>query len=221
MLSLPELQRCFMSLFLSKNHHCSLAFAPGVWVLSASLLCWRNNNMPVAFSRMQQTTVLPVSKGLMIQCPASGLVLPLSESPEPAAAAGYLGEGVLLHLQGNQLVAPFSGLCSRQDQAGQQLRFHHANGLQLDMHFPPQCYHQHGRGFDWLVDEKAKVAAGQPVLCVDSALLSQWVQPLYCLITLKQHARFSTIWYRSCYHQAGQDPLFFIELAAQGQSQNA
>jgi len=87
--------------------------------------------MPVAFSRMQQTTVLPVSKGLMIQCPASGLVLPLSESPEPAAAAGYLGEGVLLHLQGNQLVAPFAGLCSRQDQAGQQLRFHHANTTQM------------------------------------------------------------------------------------------
>jgi|GEM_PF-966522 len=177
--------------------------------------------MPVAFSRLQRTTALPVSKGLVIQSPASGLALPLSEAPEPAAAAGYFGDGVLMQLQANQLVAPFSGLCHRQDQAGQQLRFHHANGLQLDIHFPPQCLNQHGRGFDWLVAEKATVQAGQPVLCVDSALLSQWVQPLYCLITLKQHARFSTIWYRSCYHQAGQDPLFLIELAAQGQGQSA
>lgn len=176
--------------------------------------------MSVAFSRIQLTTALPASKGLVIQSPASGMVLPLTEAPEPAAAAGYLGDGIFMQLQANQLIAPFAGVCSRQDQAGQQLRFHHANGLQLDIHFPPQCLAQHGRGFDWGVPEKSAVQAGQPILQFDSALLSQWVQPLYCLITLKQHARFSTIWYRSCYHQAWQDPLFFIELAAQNHGQH-
>lgn len=177
--------------------------------------------MPVPFSKMQQTTLLPATQGLTIQSPASGMVMPLSQATEPAAAAGYFGEGVMLLLQGHQLKAPFAGICIRQDQAGQQLRFCHANGLQLDIHFPPQCLAQHGRGFDWQIDNKTTVTAGQTVLHFDVALLSQWVQPLYCLITLKQHSRFGNIWYRSCYHEVWQDPLFFVELSAAGSGHSA
>lgn len=169
--------------------------------------------MPVPFSRLELTTALPVSNGLMIQSPVSGIVQAMSLSAEPAAAAGFFGEGVQVLLQGTQLKAPFAGVCSRQDEAGQQLRFRHTNGLQLDIHFPPQCFAAHSRGFDWRVKQNAEVTAGQLILNFDPVLLSQWVQPLSCLVTLKQHPRFGTIWCRTGYHEVWRDQLFLIELA--------
>jgi phosphotransferase system IIA component len=172
--------------------------------------------MPLPFSRLQLTTALPPSNGLSIQSPASGIIQSLSKSTEAAAAAGFFGEGIQLLLQGTELRAPFDGIFTRQDAAGQQLRFYHANGLQLDIHFPPQCINGHGRGFDWqqaqLAGQNIKVTAGQLVLNFDPALLNQWVQPLSCIITLKSHPRFGTIWCRSGYHDVWQDKLFLIEL---------
>lgn len=178
--------------------------------------------MPMPFSRLQLTTALPAAlaanNGLSIQSPASGIIQSLSKSTEAAAAAGFFGEGIQLLLQGTELKAPFDGIFTRQDATGQQLRFYHANGLQLDIHFPPECINGHGRGFDWQIapqqGQSARVTAGQLVLNFDPVLLHQWVQPLSCIITLKSHPRFGTIWCRSGYHEVWHDTLFFIELTA-------
>lgn len=181
--------------------------------------------MPMSFSRLRLTTALPANSGLSILSPASGITQSLSKSSEAAAAAGFFGEGIQMSLQGTQLRAPFDGIFIRQDAAGQQLRFHHANGLQLDIHFPPQCINGHGRGFDWQLDQPAgqgaKVTAGQLVLNFDAALLHQWVQPLSCIITLKSHPRFGTIWCRTGYHEVWHDKLFLIELTNSNHSDAA
>ncbi len=168
--------------------------------------------MQLPFGNLHLVTALPHLPGLCIRSPASGVVQQLSQSPQPAAAAGFYGAGLCLQLQGNQLLAPFDGTWQQLDHCGQQLALQHQNGLQLLMQFPKQCADHHGIGFDWQVPAQSRVKAGQLLLNFDCALMTQWCKPLLLTITLPQQDKFNRIWSRPVYHQAGTDTLFFIEV---------
>ncbi|MBU1436805.1 MAG: PTS glucose transporter subunit IIA [Gammaproteobacteria bacterium] len=168
--------------------------------------------MPAPFGNLHLVHSLPTQSGLLIPSPLSGLVLPIEQANEALIAAGLVGEGVLIQLQGNRLLAPFDGSCQRLDQAGQHIMLRQQNGLRLDIHFPEQCLTHHGKGFDWQIAENAKITKGQCLLQFDLALFSNWLDAPYCVVTLPQHAKFRRIWSRGCYHQALLDPLFLIEL---------
>lgn len=167
--------------------------------------------MPAPFGNLHLVHSLPAQPGLMIPSPLSGLILPLQQANEALIAAGFCGEGVLIQLQGNRLLAPFDGSCQRIDHVGQHIILRQHNGLRLDVYFPPQCLAHHGKGFDWQVAEQAKISKGQCLLQFDLALFSTWLDAPYCVLTLPQHSKFNRIWSRPCYHQALVDPLFLIE----------
>ncbi|MFN6971804.1 MAG: PTS glucose transporter subunit IIA [Rheinheimera sp.] len=167
--------------------------------------------MPAPFGNLHLIHSLPQQAGLIIPSPLSGLVLPLQHANEAMVAAGYCGEGVLIQLQGNRLLAPFDGRCQRLDHAGQQIILRQQSGLRLDIHFPPQCMLHHGKGFDWQTPEQAQISKGQCLLQFDLALFSNWLETPYCVLILPQHSKFSRIWSRPSYHEALIDPLFLIE----------
>lgn len=168
-------------------------------------------SMPAPFGNLHLVNSLPAQQGIAIPSPLSGLVFPLQQANDALVAAGLCGEGVLIQLQGNRLLAPFDGTCQRLDQAGQHIILRQHNGLRLDIHFPPQCLDHHGKGFDWQIQEQAKINKGQCLLQFDLALFSNWLDAPYCVLTLPQHSKFNRIWSRPCYHQALVDPLFLIE----------
>lgn len=170
--------------------------------------------MPAPFGNLHLVQILPALGGMVIPSPLSGMILPLPQAADRLAAAGFYGEGVLIQLQGNRLLAPFDGSCQRLDQAGQHIILRQLNGLRLDIHFPPQCLEHHGKGFDWQIPEQANVSKGQCLLQFDLALFSHWLDAPYCVMTLPQHNKFNRIWSRPCFHQALVDPLFLIEQKA-------
>lgn len=167
--------------------------------------------MPAPFGNLHLVHSLPSQSGLVIPSPLSGVILPLSQASEAAYAAGYHGEGVLVQLQGNRLVAPFNGHCQRLDHAGQHIVLRHQNGFRLDLHFPAECLHNYGQGFDWQVAELAPMRKGQCLLQFDLSLFSTWLDTPYCVLTIPQHSKFNRIWSRPSYHQALLDPLFLLE----------
>jgi phosphotransferase system IIA component len=167
--------------------------------------------MPAPFGNLHLVHMLPAQHGVTLLCPVHGLVLPLQHHTDPLFSLGLCGEGVLIQLQGNRLLAPFDGRVQRLDQAGQHIIFRQQNGIRLDIHFPPECLLHHGRGFDWQVPEESQVHQGQCVLQFDLALFSTWLDTPYCIATLPQHQKFNRIWCRSGYHEALLDPLFLIE----------
>jgi len=167
--------------------------------------------MPAPFGNLHLVHSLPAQSGLMILSPLSGLVMPLPQVKEAAYAAGYHGEGILLQLQGNRLIAPFTGSCQRFDHAGQHIVLRHQHGFRLDLHFPTECLLNHGLGFDWQVPEQASMSKGQCLLQFDLSLFSTWLETPYCVLTLPQHSKFNRIWSRPSYHEALIDPLFLLE----------
>lgn len=167
--------------------------------------------MPAPFGNLHLVHTLPAQHGITLLCPVHGHVLPLQQHTDPLFALGLCGEGVLIHLQGNRLLAPFDGRLQRLDHAGQHIIFRQQNGVRLDIHFPPECLSHHGRGFDWQVPEESEIHQGQCLLQFDLALFSTWIDTPFCIATLPQHQKFNRIWSRSGYHEALVDPLFLIE----------
>lgn len=167
--------------------------------------------MPAPFGNMHLVQSLPLQSGITVLSPCSGLILPLQQTPDALLSSGLCGEGVLMQLQGNRLLAPFDGTCQRLDHAGQHLILRQQNGLRLDIHFPSECLLHHGKGFDWQIAEAANIRQGQCLLQFDLALFSIWLETPYCVMILPQHQKFNRIWSRPCYHEALLDPLFLIE----------
>ena len=168
--------------------------------------------MPAPFGNLHLVQTLPATADLQIVAPLSGTVQSISTAKSVLAASGLSGEGVVITLQGNRLIAPFNGSFSRQDQAGQHLVLHHQNGLRLDLHFDEACAAHHGKGFEWQTPAQSPMKAGQMLLQFDLALFARWITQPQCVIQLVQAPKFNRIWCRPCFHQAGDDPLFVIEL---------
>lgn len=167
--------------------------------------------MQLLTTNLHLVDAMPSRHGLAIYSPAAGVVHPLSLSPHPAAAQGFLGAGITLQLQGNQLKAPFDGLWSYHDRCGQHLMLQHPNGLRFIMLFPPVCLDHHGIGFEWHVPSQTTVQRGQTLLTFDCALMTQWQKPFLLTLLLPQHEKFQHISCRPVYHDALHDLLFLLE----------
>ncbi len=167
--------------------------------------------MTSAFSKLTLHTDQHPGRGIEIRSPVSGLV----SAPDAAAGqvyqSGLIADAVQVQLQGHQLIAPFSGVVTSLDRGGHRILLHHQNGLKLEIAFPPQTA-QHTLGFQWLVTERSKISAGQPLLQFDAARLAPWCQPLYCILAVSEHPKIQRIHSKSGFVAAGQDPLFWLEL---------
>lgn len=147
-----------------------------------------------------------------LRAPVSGLLLAELDGPT-YLQNGLLGEFQQIHLQGNQLRAPFQGRCIRRDQSGSLVSFIHPQGLRLDISFP-EAYQQHGLGFHWHVATDAEVQANQAIVTFDCTLLQQWLAPAQCLVQLHDHPKIQRIYTRTGYVEAGKDALFGLTFLA-------
>jgi phosphotransferase system IIA component len=67
-------------------------------------------------------------------------------------------------------------------------------------------------GFHWLVADRSKIQAGQPLLQFDPSRLQRWSSPLTCLVSIVEHPKIQRLHSRTGFVAAGQDPLFWLEL---------
>lgn len=169
--------------------------------------------MTSAFSKLTMHTDQHPGRGIEIRSPVSGLVSTPDASAGPVYHSGLIADAVQVQLQGNQLLAPFSGMVTSADRGGHRILLHHPNGLKLEIVFPPATI-QHTLGFHWLVAARSTISAGQPILQFDAARLTPWSQPLCCLLTLSDHPKIHRIHSKNGYVAAGVDPIFWLELAS-------
>jgi len=110
---------------------------------------------------------------LTLYAPIEGFVLPLAEVPDPVFSQGLAGDGVAIDPTGEVLHAPCDGDVALLP-AGRHaltLRARGAGGLEaagreaeILMHVGIDTVRLAGRGFEPLVQDGARVAAGQPLL---------------------------------------------------------
>lgn len=110
---------------------------------------------------------------LKLIAPLSGLMLPLADVPDPTFAQKMVGDGVSIDPVSEFLLAPIGGKVTLLHKAHHALTITTDEGLEILIHIGLETVGLKGEGFTPKVAEGARVAAGDPLIAFDAALLSR------------------------------------------------
>lgn len=102
-----------------------------------------------------------------ITSPLEGNAMPLSETPDPAFAAGALGQGVAIAPTGNTVFAPADGKVLMVQKSGHAVAVETVDGVQILIHVGIDTVQMGGDGFEVHVAKKQEVKAGDPLVTFD------------------------------------------------------
>jgi phosphotransferase system IIA component len=145
------------------------------------------------------------SLGIKIVAPATGKVLPIEQ-----AKFEYLGEGVKIQLEGNQIVTPVSGTIVELNPSQGKIVVQTNNKLRFLIEFDDALHEHHGLGIKSLVKLGQAVKARQPVLQFDLYQLNQNAIPQVLTFVLLTYESFRSIHVPHTRVSAGQDAIFSL-----------
>ncbi|MCG2842105.1 phosphoenolpyruvate--protein phosphotransferase [Sandaracinobacter sp. RS1-74] len=155
-----------------------------------------------------------------IQSPLTGWAAPLSELPDPVFADAMLGDGVQIDPTEGLLLAPADGRIESLHPAHHAITLACDSGPLLLLHVGLETVALKGRGFEPLVAQGARVAAGQPLLRFDLDLLAREARSLATPILVTNGAAFRIVERASGLLAAGA-PLLRLEATGAAVSQEA
>ncbi|MDR0734201.1 MAG: phosphoenolpyruvate--protein phosphotransferase [Elusimicrobiota bacterium] len=109
---------------------------------------------------------------LSVFSPASGVVVPLSEVPDPVFAEKMLGDGLAVNPSSNFIYAPFDGIVKTLHKA-----FHavviESKGIEVLIHIGVETVNMKGEGFSAFVAAGRQVKQGDKLIGFDRDLISR------------------------------------------------
>lgn len=104
--------------------------------------------------------------------PLAGVVVPLSEVPDPTFAQGIMGPGVAIQPSGDTVVAPADGTVGATFESSHAIALELDDGTELLIHVGIDTVQMKGDGFETLVEKGDRVTAGTPLLRFDTAKIA-------------------------------------------------
>ncbi|WP_338562163.1 PTS N-acetyl glucosamine transporter subunit IIABC [Erwinia sp. E_sp_B04_7] len=140
---------------------------------------------PVAALSGETTTVTPpraaapqavpvAARGIVatLVAPVSGEVVALEAVPDEAFASKAVGDGLAIKPTSSTVVSPAAGTLVKIFNTNHAFCLETEKGVEIVVHMGLDTVALGGKGFTRLIDEGAKVTAGQPVLEMDLAYLN-------------------------------------------------
>ncbi len=115
----------------------------------------------------------PAPGRLALTAPLSGLIVPLTEVPDPTFAEKMVGDGVSIDPTSEVLLSPCDGRVTLLHPAHHALTVTTPDGVEVLMHIGLETVGLKGRGFTPKVREGDEVTAGQPLIAFDAAYLAR------------------------------------------------
>ncbi len=110
---------------------------------------------------------------VVVNSPIDGVVVPLSEVPDPAFADGSLGLGVAIRPTSGVVHAPFDGVVAAVFPTKHAIGLRHANGAELLIHLGIDTVKLGGRHFTSELTNGQSVAAGDVLVEFDQAAIEE------------------------------------------------
>lgn len=130
---------------------------------------------------------------LTVASPMSGTLLPLSEVPDAAFAAGKVGKGAAIDPDGDTVVAPADGKVMVTFPTGHAVGLKLDNGLQILVHIGVDTVNMGGEGFEFLVAKGDHVTAGTPLVRFDrEAIVAAGYSPITPVL-VTNHRKFGSV----------------------------
>jgi PTS system beta-glucosides-specific IIC component len=119
-----------------------------------------------------ESTPSAASNDLTVLSPLDGTVVPLSEVPDAAFAAGALGKGVAVVPRSGILYAPFDALVVAAFPTGHAIGLQHSDGAEVLIHIGTDTVKLAGKHFTLKVESGQKVRAGDILVEFDIAAIA-------------------------------------------------
>jgi PTS system N-acetylglucosamine-specific IIC component len=114
-------------------------------------------------------TDAPATTAVRLRQPLEGVVVPLSQVPDPTFAQGVMGPGIAIEPTGDTVVAPADGTIGATFDSSHAVALVLGDGTELLIHVGIDTVDMKGEGFQTLVEKGQRVTAGTPLLRFDLA----------------------------------------------------
>ncbi|POP42835.1 PTS N-acetyl glucosamine transporter subunit IIABC [Superficieibacter electus] len=143
--------------------------------------------------------------------PVTGEIVALDAVPDEAFASKAVGDGVAVKPTEKTVVAPAAGTIVKIFNTNHAFCLETENGAEIVVHMGIDTVALNGQGFTRLVEEGAKVVAGQPVLELDLDFLNANARSMISPVVCSNSDDFSALVVQATGHVvAGQTPLYEI-----------
>ncbi|NTV75272.1 MAG: HPr family phosphocarrier protein, partial [Holophaga sp.] len=154
----------------------------------------------------------PAAVQLELRAPLSGILVPLDEVPDPVFAGRLVGDGIAIDPTSSVLVAPLAGTVTQLHAARHALAITSASGVEVLLHIGLDTVELKGEGFQAKVRVGDRVAAGQPLVAFDPALVGRRARSLLTLMVIPDGARVASLRPASGLVVAGRDLALALTL---------
>ncbi len=120
----------------------------------------------------------------VLLAPLSGVVVPITDVPDPTFAEKMLGDGVAIDPTEETLRAPVDGKITQLHSAHHALTIATQDGVEILMHIGLDTVLLKGQGFTPLVKEGADVKAGDPLIAFDADYLIHAAASLLTMVVV-------------------------------------
>lgn len=111
-------------------------------------------------------------KSFTLVAPVDGKIIDLSEVQDPVFAQKMAGDGVAIETTGDTIVSPAAGKLSFIFKTNHAFGLNLENGAEVLVHIGLDTVALEGEGFERLASEGAIVKAGEPIIKINRALIT-------------------------------------------------
>ena len=128
-----------------------------------------------------------------IYAPIDGKVIPIEEVDDEVFSAKMAGDGVAIIPVGDTFRAPIDGVVSKIFATNHAYMIKSDKDLEVMVHIGLETVALGGKGFERLVEEGAEVKAGDPVIKVDMAYLSEHAKDTVTPILVTEESKMNEL----------------------------
>lgn len=149
-------------------------------------------------------------QGFAVLAPISGEVRPPQTANQAIINSTMLGEGVLIEVAGNRIVAPFDGVVSEMPSSCHRIQLKAQNGIKLVILLADGIDRLMGKGFNPQVKENQKVSKGQPLVTFNLQQLHRLRNPCHCGVFVTNPEQVGYLFCSAKKVTAGEDVLLTL-----------
>ncbi len=143
--------------------------------------------------------------------PLSGVVVPLADVPDPVFSGGMFGDGIGIDPLEGRLVAPCDGVVTHIARTGHAVTIATAEGADVLLHIGIDTVELNGKGFAPMIEQGAKVRAGDVLVEFDQDLVACGAASLVSVMAIANSEAFEIVDRKAAGAvKAGETPLLVL-----------
>lgn len=147
----------------------------------------------------------------VLYAPVSGIVVPITDVPDPTFAGKMVGDGIAVDPVTEVLLAPCAGTITQLHAAAHALTIRTPQDIEVLLHIGLETVHLNGRGFTPQAKQGDAVRPGDPLIAFDADILARSAASLLTLMVVTSGGSIVSCPEAGFFAEAGVTPLLGLQ----------